>query len=389
MKKKNTSWTKQHTIFSDLSEEYKVKGMLSLTYLYLGILFVVILYFESVLSDLPLTLSLLLYFSFAVGFALDVIAIFSNFIRRNYTLLSILIGITIWCLVFITMRYAEKVSGDNSFDFTSYICFFLAIIFISFGLSKYGQIIRVSVEERFRISSEIKFARKIQSQIIPDINYSDTHIELTGKTENAKEVGGDYFDFVKLPGNKIAVMIGDVSGHNLAAGVLMAFTKSAVRTELKYNSDTVSVINSLNNTLCENSGKNMFVTFFLLILDLDNKKYEFINAGHIPVIKLSGTDITNLNNKNIALGIKPDFKFTSSTGDFKSGNRFYFLTDGILERMDSKKEEFGYNRIEKEIIETENLSLESGFNRIIDKIKSFSAGELQDDATLMILEIKS
>jgi len=65
------------------------------------------------------------------------------------------------------------------------------------------------------------------------------------------------------------------------------------------------------------------------------------------------------------------------------------MTDGILERMDSKKEEFGFNRIEKEIIETENLMINTSFNRIMDKIKSFSSGELQDDATLMILEIKS
>ncbi len=389
MKKKKNFWTKQHTIFSDLSEEYKVKGMLSLTYIYLGVLFVIILYFESVLPNLSLTVSLLLYFSFALAFALDIIAIFSSFVRRNYTLFSILTSICVWFILFFSIKYTSKISGDSAFDFSSYISFILAIIFISFGLSKYGQIVRTSVEDRFRISSEINFARKIQSQIIPDIEIKNEKIELIGKTENAKEVGGDYFDYVNLSDNKIAIMIGDVSGHNLAAGVLMAFTKSAVRTELKYNKDTVSIMNSLNNTICENSGKNMFVTFFLMIIDLESKTFEFINAGHIPVICLTGTEINNLNNRNIALGMKPDFNFNSSTGSYSSGNRFYFMTDGILERMDSKKEEFGFNRIEKEIIETENLMINTSFNRIMDKIKSFSSGELQDDATLMILEIKS
>lgn len=390
MKMKNKFyWSQQHPYFVDLPYHDKLKAARALSLFYLGMMLLSVMFINSMFQGVSLTSFLSIYILFLAAYSIDIFAIFNKYIRKNYNLLAIISLL----LVMVAMGYAVINEVDHAnypgFNLLIYFAFIGSVTFLSAGLTKYGELLYNNVSEKTRIATEIELASNIQKKLVPEINLETVHYNIIGKTLPAKEIGGDYFDYLNLGDEKIAVMIGDVSGHNLPAGVLMAITKSAIRTELKYNSDTEKIAASLNDTICENSEKNMFVSFCLCIFDTKNKTYEILNAGHLPIIKSSNSSIVKIKTPNIAMGLKPGAKFTSETGKFDTGDKFIMLTDGITERMNEKNDEYGFVNLEKVIQNHGDGKTDKLFEDIFKDVSSFGGKtELSDDATLLIVEVK-
>lgn len=390
MKKRNKFyWSQQHPYFVDLPYHDKLKAARALSLFYLGMMLLSVMFINSMFKGVSVTSFLAIYILFLVAYSIDIFAIFNKYIRKNYNLFATISLL----LVMLAMMYAVITEVDHKnypgFNLLIYFAFMGSVLFLSAGLTKYGELLYNNVSEKTRIATEIELAANIQKKLVPEINLSTLKYDIIGKTLPAKEIGGDYFDVKDLGNEKIAVMIGDVSGHNLPAGVLMAITKSAVGTELKYNTDTKKIAESLNNTICENSEKNMFVSFCLCIFDINSKTYEILNAGHLPIIKSSYSSTVKIKTPNIAMGLKPGAKFISETGKFSSGDKFILLTDGITERMNERNDEFGYDNLEKEIQNHGSGETDKLFEDILKEVRAFGGKrELSDDATLLVVEMK-
>jgi serine phosphatase RsbU (regulator of sigma subunit) len=242
-----------------------------------------------------------------------------------------------------------------------------------------------------RIETEVKIAQDIQSQLVPLVDVCGETYELFGKTKSAYQIGGDFFDFIKLSDQKIGLAIGDVSGHNIAAGLLMAITKGAFRTALQHTSSLVELVESMNRTIIENSDKKMFVSFMCGEIDLTMNSMTVVNAGHLPLLHYKNKDGTVLecNQHGLALGLSNQANYESQQIFFDKGDLFFLLTDGIVEAINSSAEQFGFNRI-KNLIEL--FAAEIGPKHIYEKLMSELNGftdsrSLKDDVTFVAIKI--
>lgn len=265
---------------------------------------------------------------------------------------------------------------------------FIAIIA---GTKLYGRVARTVFTEKTRIETEIKLAQKIQAQLLPAITLDLPTCQIFGKTTPAQEVGGDYFEVVELPAQRLAVAVGDVSGHNVAAGLLMAITKSAFLTELKYLSSLEKLVSSINQTLVKNSDKGMFVSFLCGLFDFQKQAVTLANAGHMPLLHYQSRtqQIIEQTTPGMALGLTSEASFNVKEISFEKGDCFLFFTDGMVEATNAAGEEFGISRLAQEARRlAPTASARQLYDGILAELQRFSVStKNKDDVTMLVLNI--
>jgi len=264
------------------------------------------------------------------------------------------------------------------------------LISVAFGSRLYSIVIKEVSTEKARIDTEIKLAQKIQTDLLPVIDIDEERFQAFGKTVNAQEVGGDYFDVIKLNKQKIAFCVGDVSGHNIAAGLIMGIVKSAFRTELRYNDNLSSIAVSLNKTVIEQRSKGMFVSFAAGLFNFETKEIELINAGHPPMIFLRKDNAKAIHPEGVALGLSENMIYKSLKFGIAPGDTFICYSDGIIEARNTSGEEFGPHRLLHALSSLHDERNASEIYKFIyGEMEKFSRGTQRvDDITLMIVIIK-
>ena len=181
-------------------------------------------------------------------------------------------------------------------------------LLIVLAFSFYIEIMKQVSEQRASMQAEISMARRIQTKMLPVLDISNESVILFGQTKSANEVGGDYCDVVRLPDGRFAIAVGDVSGHNVAAGVMMSMLKVAFRTEHSYLREPAQLITSLNRTVYDHKSKNMFISFLTALIDPAEKTITLMNAGHLPLLHYSrqNNSVQAYRTGDIALGLKRD-----------------------------------------------------------------------------------
>ena len=237
---------------------------------------------------------------------------------------------------------------------------------------------------------ELKIAREIQVSLLPSSIPEIEDYELFGCNNSCEEVSGDYYDFFPVSDNKWIFTIADVSGKGIPASLMMATLQSHLKaiTQLDYSiSDIVKLV---NNYLVEHSLPDKFITFFLGILDSEERTFEYVNAGHDPPFLIDKEkNIRLLKKGGPLIGMFPGLeyafeKFTLNPGDF-----IFCFTDGVTEYFDDNLEEFGEERL-KDFLESNcQLSVGEIFYRLYVELKKFGRGEKQkDDVTVLMLKKK-
>lgn len=220
-------------------------------------------------------------------------------------------------------------------------------LLIVLAFSFYIEIMKQVSSQKARIDAEMAVAQRIQSDLLPILEIENDSLALYGQTESATEVGGDYCDAINLPNDRFAVAVGDVSGHNVAAGVMMSMLKVAFRTELSYFTDPENLVSSLNKTIYDHKNKAMFISFLFALIDPSNNSVTMINCGHPPLLHFSseGEIVKKYRTGDVALGLKRDAVFQSQKIQFTSGDVFIFLSDGLIETVNAIGEEFSIDII--------------------------------------------
>jgi serine phosphatase RsbU (regulator of sigma subunit) len=234
-----------------------------------------------------------------------------------------------------------------------------------------------------RLKTEIDLAKKMHDVLVPTIQFQNENIVVYGKSIPTSEIGGDLIDLYDTE-NTIICYTADVSGHGVAAGLLMGMFKSAMHTALKNELSLSKIVNTINQSLHKLKKASMFLTVSAICF-YENKTAEFTVAGHLPILHFQAhsNSVQHLLIEQIPLTVKPDYLFKTKKVNFESGDIFLFLTDGLTEVSNSRNEEFGIKRIEELLIQNYSQQPDTLFNRIMNEIKNH--GPQYDDQTLLII----
>jgi phosphoserine phosphatase RsbU/P len=242
-----------------------------------------------------------------------------------------------------------------------------------------------------RIESELQVAREIQMSILPRIFPAFpqcTEFELHATIEPAREVGGDFYDFVLVDNDRLCFTIGDVSGKGVPASLFMAVTKTLWRVAVAQHARPDLVLTMLNNELCRDNESGMFVTVFHGVLHLRTGEIQYSNGGHNLPYHLSRTGQAQFiaNTGGMALGVTDMAKYATKTLRLDVGEGLFMYTDGVTEAMDSDGNQFTEERLQASLQRDQSPPPKAAIQRALDEVKHFVAGaEQSDDITTLAL----
>lgn len=261
------------------------------------------------------------------------------------------------------------------------------------SLKRYISELQETTASKVAIEQELKLASRIQMQMLPKTfpPYPKRNdIDIFGEVETAKEVGGDFFDFF-IRDEKLFFCIGDVSGKGMPASLIMAVARSMFRsTSMIYTSPKL-IVQTINQSSCENNDSFMFVTFFMGVLDLATGNMSYVNAGHEPpiIIEKDARFLPVVN--NIPLGLRADWDYAEQTEMIDSDTTIFLYTDGFTETTSKDKKRYNRNQMLTDVIRLakEQLDAHTFVKRIRQMERDF-VGFIQkkDDISLFAIKYK-
>jgi len=243
-------------------------------------------------------------------------------------------------------------------------------------------------EQKFQMS----LARAVQQQFYRMPPPKIEGYKFAGSSFPADETGGDYFDFLTLPGDVIGITIGDVSGHGIGSALLMVELRAFLRTFAQQATNVGDIFSLMNNALVSDLELGRFATLIFCRLDISTRSFIYASAGHTPgyILDAEGNVKHTLKSTDIPLGFMPDHKFTCSDRiELESGDIIALLTDGITEAERPDEEAFGIERALDYIREHRHEHVQLIINGLYKAIRDFSDGLPQvDDITAVLCKVK-
>jgi sigma-B regulation protein RsbU (phosphoserine phosphatase) len=243
-------------------------------------------------------------------------------------------------------------------------------------------------EKQFiQIQEEIRVARDIQQNLLPKEIPSINGYDIYAINIPAREVGGDYYDFIKVSENKIAIALGDVSGKGLPAAMLMANLQATLRGQLLFYDCVKDCINRANNLLYKSTDLSKFVTLFFGILNTEKNTLTYCNAGHNDPLFIANEKISKLDKGGLLLSCFENSEYDEEDIIFEKGSTLVIFSDGVTEAMNEADEEYTDERLEKLLLDNINESSQEMIKNVIDDVKFHVGNNPQsDDITLMIIK---
>ena len=246
--------------------------------------------------------------------------------------------------------------------------------------------------ESERMARELEIATEIQKNILPRGFPSSDSFEFAGGYKSAREVGGDYYDFIDFGSEHMAFLVADVSGKSLPGMLIMLLTRDIIKELTRSIKSPAEILQQVNRELKSNIKKGMFVTMFYGLLNKITGEFTFASAGHNPLIKLdgSGGEPVLLKTNGYPLGLMNPERFDAriETGEIslKKGDILVQYTDGINEALNSDRTEFGMQRFLAVLNAKRNTITENIVNEVLDELGTFVGNASQyDDITLIVL----
>jgi phosphoserine phosphatase RsbU/P len=248
---------------------------------------------------------------------------------------------------------------------------------------------RLFEEEKklMQIQQEIQVASEIQKNLLPQEIPSIEGYDIYAVNIPAREVGGDYYDFIKISETKTAIALGDVSGKGLPASMLMANLQATLRGQLLFCNCAKDCVKRANSMLFRSTDTSKFVTLFFGILDVEQHTLTYCNAGHNEPIFIQNDNKNKLDKGGMLLSIFEQIDYDEEEILFDKGSTLVVFTDGITEAMNEQQEEYGDVRLEKLIENNPTVTSQELVTKILSDVQNFSFGVPQfDDITLMVIK---
>ena len=249
---------------------------------------------------------------------------------------------------------------------------------------------RLYLEEQnlMLMQEEMRLAAETQINLLPKSIPKVADYQIAGKSIPAKDVGGDYYDFIQIDDNNFAFCLGDVSGKGMSAAMLMSNLQATLRAQILSGVNSKETITRTNPVLFQNTDSTKFVTLFLGIVNIKSNEINYCNAGHNnPYYLDKNNQIKELDVGGLILGFQPDSLYLEGKIPFHPDEMIVLYSDGITEAMNDQNEEFGEERLIKLITQYKNEDIYKLIDRIIVAVNAFSEGVAQsDDITVMIIK---
>ena len=266
----------------------------------------------------------------------------------------------------------------------------LGFVLLLTGIHLYGRVMKRVTEEKTHMENEMLLAQAIHHRLLPDIAVEAPRYRVYGTSRTASDVGGDLFDAAPLPDGRLMVAIGDVAGHNVAAGLLAAIAKGAFRTALDQGLAPDVLLASLNRSLYDLTERRMFVSFQCGLFDFSQGQLTLANAGHPPLLhyRRRTSEIAEVRPQGLALGMTRQASFGLTEVAFEAGDVFLFCTDGLLEAFSEAREEFGLERTKALFAQTDGSAPEALSQRLWRALDAFTGGGLPtDNITTLVVQV--
>ena len=250
-----------------------------------------------------------------------------------------------------------------------------------------GQVQLGQVREQSH-EAELAQAHEIQRHLMPRETPQLAGFQIACAWQPAKSVSGDYFDVLPLDGGRLGLCIADVAGKGITAALLMANLQASVKAFVSQATSPAELCAKLNSVLCDTIAPGKFVTFFYGIIDSQQRRLQYENAGHcLPLLVHADGSILMPASYSGVLGLFSHWTFQNSEVQLQSGDCLVLMTDGVLEAADAKEEEFGYQRLIDVVLAKRGSGVHGIRTAILEAVSKFCDGKFDDDASLIVVTV--
>ncbi|HKI77122.1 MAG TPA: GAF domain-containing SpoIIE family protein phosphatase [Ignavibacteriaceae bacterium] len=239
-----------------------------------------------------------------------------------------------------------------------------------------------------KLQEEMRLAYEIQVDLLPKAQPKIKGYSVAGKSIPAKEVGGDYYDFIDLEENHLTFCLGDITGKGMPAAILMANLQASLRGQAISGKPCKECVGLTNDLLFYNTAPNKFATLFYGVIDKVNDEITYVNAGHNnPILISEDNKITRPDVGGLIIGIAPSVQYEEAKFKLKKNDLLVVFSDGITEAMNLKEEEFDEPRLLDLITKNKEKKADELIELIFKEVNDFSKGQPQsDDMTMVIIK---
>jgi serine phosphatase RsbU (regulator of sigma subunit) len=246
------------------------------------------------------------------------------------------------------------------------------------------------LEAERRAAHELEIAKEVQLRLFPQTLPTVQSLDYAGVCIQARQVGGDYYDFLTLGSGRLGLVLGDISGKGIAAALLMANLQANLRTQYAMALDEPQrFLESVNQLFCDNTPDSSYASLFFAVYDDETQRLRYANCGHLSALLLrNDSSLDRLASTCTVLGLFRNWECTMADCRLDSGDVLALYTDGITESFNSAGEEFGEERLIEAMRRQPGLPPGALLDAIVAEVQQFSPHEQHDDITLIVARCK-
>ncbi|MBV9301568.1 MAG: SpoIIE family protein phosphatase [Acidobacteriaceae bacterium] len=249
-----------------------------------------------------------------------------------------------------------------------------------------GEKIAEQIEAERRIAQEMEYAKQVQLRLFPQKTPPMETLEYTGGCIQARQVGGDYYDFLELRPGRLALVLADVAGKGISGALLMANLQANLRSQYAAAlEDLPGLLQSVNRLFFENSNESSYATLFFADYDDSRRRLRYVNCGHLPplVLRTDGC-VERLTSTATVLGLFERWECSVAELMLAAGDVLVLYTDGVTEAENAAGEQFGESRLIETIRSQGRRSVSCLLKEVVNTVQKFGDGEQADDITMVV-----
>jgi serine phosphatase RsbU (regulator of sigma subunit) len=260
---------------------------------------------------------------------------------------------------------------------------------VSHAVEAQRRAIAEKLESDRRAAQEIEIAKQVQARLFPQTLPSLATLEYAGICIQARQVGGDYYDFLELGRERLGMVVGDIAGKGIAAALLMANLQANLRSQYALALDEPQrFLRSVNQLFCENTADSAYATLFFAEYDDKTGRLRYANCGHLSALLLRRDDtLERLDSTATVLGLFREWDCSVGQRQLFSGDLLALYTDGITESFNDADEEFGEQRLIEALWRHREQPPGALLGAIVEEVRQFSPHEQHDDITLIVARV--
>jgi serine phosphatase RsbU (regulator of sigma subunit)/catechol 2,3-dioxygenase-like lactoylglutathione lyase family enzyme len=245
-------------------------------------------------------------------------------------------------------------------------------------------------EAERRAAHELEIARQVQARLFPQSLPPSRTLDYAGHCIQARQVGGDYYDFLNLGQERLGLVIGDIAGKGIAAALLMANLQANLRSQCATALEQPQrFLQSVNQLFFENTIESAYATLFFAEYDDRAQRLRYANCGHLSGLVLRGDDtVDRLESTGSVLGLFGEWDCSIGERRLRAGDLFVLYTDGVTESFNEAGDEFGERRLVDALRGRRELRSQAMLESIVEDVRSFSPHEQYDDITLIVAKCR-